>query len=33
MTIEKARRICDVLNDYAETIPGERGVACLNAIE
>lgn len=33
MTIEKARRICDVLNDYAETIPGELGVACLNAIE
>ena len=33
MTIENARRICDVLNDYAETIPGERGVACLNAIE
>lgn len=33
MTIEKARRICDVLNDYAGTIPGERGVACLNAIE
>ena len=33
MTIEKARRICDVLNKYAETIPGERGVACLNAIE
>lgn len=33
MTIEKARRICDVLNDYARTIPGEWGVACLNAIE
>lgn len=33
MTIEKARRICDVLNDYAEAIPGELGVACLNAIE
>lgn len=33
MTIEKARRICDVLNDYAETFSGESAVACLNAIE
>lgn len=33
MTIEKARRICDVLSDVAETLSGESAVACLNAIE
>lgn len=33
MTLEKARRICDVLNDVAETLSGESAVACLNAIE
>lgn len=33
MTIEKARRVCDVLSGVAETFSGENAVACLNAIE
>lgn len=33
MTVEKARRVCDALSDVAETLSGERAVACLNFVE